>query len=177
MKTTLQMNSQQPAISGSGPTRRHLMVSLLSISLLAACHSHTTPVALSERHMAGRSERGYFLYVDRADNRMVLQQASAATGHFSSFSIGWIDSLAATDHNKAADKERYFQYGIQNDWVALVDGDTLRPVFFQEKPSLTDTRREGILVFETSTGKSPDTLIYKDSFGAWGVQLFALNRK
>jgi hypothetical protein len=47
-------------------------------------------------------------------------------------------------------------------------------VFFQEKPGLSEMVKEGVMVFETPSGKMPDTLIYRDSFGPWGTQILSL---
>lgn len=114
------------------------------------------------------------LYVDRADNRMVMQAGPGLAANFSSFRIGWTDSLTADGPGR--EREKYFQYQMQQDWRALVNGDTLYPAFFQEKPGLNQQLKEGVIVFESAQGVQPDTLVYRDSFGNWGTQIFVLNR-
>jgi hypothetical protein len=144
--------------------------------LLAACHNRNTPAAVPERHLASAARPGAGLYIDRVDIRVVMQTDSSTPNNFCSFRIGWADSTTGTDKVKALEKERYFQYAIQNDWKALAGGDTLKAVFFQEKPALGGLLKEGVMVFEMNQGQQPDTLIYRDSFGAWGTQIFVLNR-
>ena len=145
--------------------------------LLVACHSRTAPAATAEKHLILLTRPGAALFVDRVDNRVVMQKDNTSQNRFCSFRIGWADSAAGIDKSKAVEKERYFQYKVQQDWKALAGGDTLLPVFFQERPGLSEQLKEGVIVFETPEGRQPDTLIYRDSFGAWGTQLFVLNRK
>ncbi|HEY6902424.1 MAG TPA: hypothetical protein VI233_17325 [Puia sp.] len=142
--------------------------------LLLACHTRTAPATRVETHLAQVSRSGTALFVDRVDNRMVMQTDS--TNSFCSFQIGWTDSAVSFQQAQAAEKERYFQYRIQQDWKALAHGDTLYPVFFQEKPGLGQERKEGVLVFALKDGTQPDTLIYRDSYGNWGTQYFIVNR-
>ena len=145
--------------------------------LLAACHNKSAPAAVPEKHLALLTRPGTSLYVDRVDNRVLMQADPATKNHFYSFRIGWTDSAAGIDKRQSLEKERYFQYTMQYDWRALSGGDTLSAVFFQEKPGLSDQLKEGVMVFETPSGRQPDALIYRDSFGAWGTQLFVLNGK
>ena len=145
--------------------------------LLAACHNRTAPAAAPEKHLVLLTRPGAALFVDKVDNRVVLQQARSSQNSFCSFRIGWTDSATAAGKLQSTEKERYFQYTVQQDWKALAGGDTLLPVFFLEKPSLSEQLKEGVIVFETPEGRQPDTLIYRDSFGPWGTQVFVLNRK
>ena len=154
-----------------------LRSAMLFCLLLAACHNHTAPSVAPEKHLALVSRPGAALYVDRVDNRVVLQQDKASQNRFCSFRIGLTDSSTAIDRRGTVEKERYFQYGMQGDWKALTGGDSLSAVFFQEKPGLNDQVKEGVLVFETPGGRPPDTLVYRDSFGPWGTQIIVLNRK
>lgn len=148
--------------------------------LLAACHNRSAPTVTPEKHLVLLTRPGNALYVDRVDNRMVMQPDSATQKNFCSFRIGISDSSSGTagtlvaDRRNLIEKERYFQYTMQNDWKALAGGDTLLAVFFQEKPGLSSLVKEGVIVFETPSGRKPDTLIYRDSFGAWGTQILSL---
>ena len=154
-----------------------LRSAMLFCLLLAACHNKKAQLPPSERHQALLTRPGAALYVDRVDNRVVLQQDKASQNRFCSFRIGLTDSSTAIDRRGAVEKERYFQYGMQSDWKALTGGDSLSAVFFQEKPGLNGQVKEGVLVFETPDGRQPDTLVYRDSFGPWRTQIFVLNRK
>ena len=132
----------------------------------------------AQKHLALLHQPGVALWVDRLDNRAILQKADT-TGEttFSSFLVGSDDSLSATDATKRQEREKYIQYAMQQDWTGLMDGDSLRPVFFQEKAGLNPQRRENAMVFEIPRGRRIDTLIYQDHFGAWGTQIFVLNGK
>lgn len=144
---------------------------------LAACRSQ--PAIPERRHLAAISHAGTALYIDQLDNRSIMKENPAPQDSktiFCSFLVGWMDSTISTDQKAKLAREKYFQYDMQKDWVALVKGDSLYPVFFQEKPGLNSQLKEGALVFEIPAGTRPDTLIYKDSFGAWGTRLFVVNR-
>jgi len=151
--------------------RREFLI--LSLSL-AACHNTHKPVVNSARHLALVSRPGNAIYVDRADNRMVMQTDSAVQKNFCSFLIGLTDSSAGKNNQGSTERERYIQYELQKDWKALANGDTLQAVFFQEKPGLDQQVKEGVMVFETPGGIQPDTLIYRDSYGNWGTQILSL---
>ena len=145
--------------------------------LCMACKGRQRAVA-AVIHLVSAHQPGALLYLDRMDNRAVMQAVdTAGKTNFCSFLVGWRDSLPATDAKKRQDRERYFQYSMQQDWVAMVDGDSLRPVFFQQKPGLDPQLDEGAMVFEIPRGRQVDTLVYRDSFGAWGTQIFVLNGK
>jgi len=130
------------------------------------------------KHLAMVHQRGSTLYVDRLDNRVVLQSAdTSGSTHFCSFLIGWKDSVLSADAARRLETEKYFQYSMQQDWSAVVDGDTLRPVFFQEKAGLNAQLKEAAMVFEIPKGHRADTLVYRDTYSAWGTQIFVLNGK
>ncbi len=149
---------------------------LLCFSLLVACN-HAGSLQTPEKHLVMLARPGSSLYLDRASNRMVMQEDSSADSHFCSFQVGWADSLPDKDKKASIAKERYFQYNMQGDWKALINGDSLQVVFFQEKPSLQQEKKEAVMVFETPGGQQPDTLVYRDSFGSWGTQIFVVNNR
>ena len=143
----------------------------------AACRSQhpATPV---KEHLASATLAGETLYIDPLDNKAIMKADATpdAKTTFCSFLVGWQDSILTVDKKKIQAREKYFQYDMQQNWIALVKGDSLHPVFFQEKPGLNSQLKEGALVFEIPAGTRPDTLVYKDSFGAWGTRLFVLHR-
>jgi hypothetical protein len=145
---------------------------------LAACQQRHATASEGPRHLVTADKRGEMLYVDRLDNRAILQREdSTGSTHFCSFLVGWRDSLPASDPKRAEDKEKYIQYHMQQDWTVLAGGDSLKPVFLQEKPHMDDQLREAALVFEIPRGSRADTLVYRDTWGDWGVQVFILNEK
>lgn len=92
---------------------------------------------------------------------------------FKAYLVGFRDSSSVVNKEVEVEKNRYFEFGMQNDWGAVVDGIQVNPAFYQSKTMVSNKVREGIMVFETM-GINPDTLIYNDSFGSWGLQKFIL---
>jgi hypothetical protein len=159
-------------------SRRSIWWTLCLVLACTACHHREQTQVIPVSHLLSISQGGATLYIDRLDNRAVLAHADT-TGPttFCSFLVGWQDSLAVTDAKRTKDWEKYLQYTMPQDWTALVAGDSVKPVFFQEKPHLSGQGREGALVFEISRSHRADTLIYRDHFGQWGTQIFVLNEK
>lgn len=149
------------------------------ILLISACHSVTATPEAPVHHQAMINRPGESIYLDRVSNASVMKETigSGAGTRFCSFLVSWQDSAVSTDKDRQRTREKYFQYDMQKDWVALVKGDSLYPVFFQERPGLNQQFKEGIMVFELPRDVTPDSLIYKDSFGTWGKRLFVLNLK
>lgn len=150
--------------------------------LFAGCHmgasSDSAQQNATVRHLVGVDRRGASLYIDRVDNRAVLKMTqNSGKTEFCSFLVGFRDSSIVSGNKEALAAEKYFQYDMQNNWIALVNGDSLHPVFFQQRPGLDAQLKEGVMVFEVPLGIRPDTLVYKDSFGSWGTNFFVLNRK
>ena len=167
------------AITFFANRRRWLLFAVAGVALTGeACRQRPVAASKLPTHLIVTSKPGENLYVDRLDNRAILQQAdTAGSTTFCSILVGWRDSLPAADAQRTRDKEKYIQYGVQQDWTALVGGDSVKPVFFQEKPHLDQQLREGALVFEVPRGCRVDTLVYRDTFGDWGTQVFVLNDK
>ncbi len=161
--------------------KRNLLRGMLSSAIgicivLPACRNPSVVVS-PKVHLAIVSEAGATLYLDRLESRSVMKEdvSSGSKTIFCSFLVGWQDSAFIMDKKKGMAREKYFQYDMQKDWVALVKGDSVYPVFFQERPGLNSQLKEGALVFEIPAGARADTLVYKDSFGVWGTRLFVLN--
>lgn len=151
---------------------------LIGIVLLCLGCKGKHGVVSTVTHLVSVSQPGATLYLDRLDNRVVLQSAdTAGESTFCSYLIGWKDSLLSTDAQKRMERERYFQYEMQQDWTAQVGGDSIHPVFFQEKPVPDEGLKEAAMVFEIPRGRRVDTLIYRDKFSTWGTQIFVLNGK
>ncbi|OQP63234.1 hypothetical protein A3860_25430 [Niastella vici] len=139
---------------------------------LQACESTAAKVKPVIKHMAEIHRKGSDLYLDEADSRQVMKAGS--NNNFIAYKIGFTDSL--TDDKKFEQKRiEYYDYRMVNDWKAVVNGDSISPVFFQPVTGLNKMNREGILVFELPTGSQPDALVYDDSFGNWQKQIIALN--
>lgn len=111
--------------------------------------------------------------LDRVPNNMIMKTVGKDSGtqNFVSIRVSFQENNLLMDKKKSAEQGRYFQYGMEKDWVSIVHGDSLRPVFYQPLEQRSGQIHEGILVFEIPGGKFPDTLFYKDSPEVWGRQL------
>jgi hypothetical protein len=128
-----------------------------------------------EQHWAAVSSTGIgSMYLDKVPAKAVMQDMGSGDANtvFLSYKVGFLDSSHNGIHGKAdLEKGKYYQYNMYRDWVALVDGDSVQPVFYQPMVKRQQLREEGILVFEIPKDKQIDTLVYTDSFGPWGRQV------
>ncbi|HET9056044.1 MAG TPA: hypothetical protein VFN30_04265 [Chitinophagaceae bacterium] len=139
-----------------------------------AC-KHTKQKVLTQQHQVEIHNPGLgMIYIDKVPAQMVMSEADTSEGitKFCCYQVGIIDSgfVAKATDKKTLELGKYYQYDMQKDWFAMINGDSLLPVFFQPKTRKNANCFEGILVFETPKEKDPDTLVYKDSFGQWGTQ-------
>ena len=129
------------------------------------------------KHYLEIRERGVgMITLDKVPNKMVMQDNGDNNGSFFSYKVGFLDSTLITDKKKLMDIGKYFQYDMYKDWVVLVNGDSIRPVFFQPEIKKIAQLNEGVIVFEIPSRIEPDTLLYMDSYGAWGAHQLFLNK-
>ena len=146
--------------------------------VFGACRQRHTAAAAEPKHLISLNKPKEVLYLDRLDNRVVMaREDTSGSTRFCTFLVGMRDSLKITDGDRKREREKYIQYGMQQDWTAIVGGDSVKPVFMQEKPNLGGDLRESALVFEIPRGSRADTLVYRDTYGDWGTQVFVLNAK
>lgn len=143
-----------------------------------SCNHPASAAASPVRHQVEIEKNGSVLYVDQVESNRILKQEEETNtkGSFASFKIGLNNSFP---FNSKREKEWgvHFEYNMTRDWVALIEGDSLSPVFFHPVIGLNTKTREAILVFELPAGaRQPDTLIYNDSFGTWQQQIIPLNQ-
>jgi hypothetical protein len=166
-------------------TKPTLPASSLLVLLIAlnGCSSmdHTSQNMATETHQAQvRRERTGMIYIDEIPcNNLVREDTIDGNYCFRCYTVGFVDSLLleSATGKKTTKTGKYFQYDVQHDWTALVDGDSVKPVFFHPKQVFKEYRNEGILVFETLLNKKPDLLLYNDSYGSWGAQQFRISNK
>jgi hypothetical protein len=151
------------------------------IVVLNGCSSvdHTSRNTAMEVHQAQVRNKGTgMIYVDEIPcNTMMRENTSNGKYCFRCYTVGFVDSLllANATGKKNTETGKYFQYDMQYDWTALVNGDSVKPIFFHLKQGFKEYRHEGVLVFETSRNKKPDLLLYNDSYGSWGAQQFSIS--
>jgi len=117
------------------------------------------------------------LYVDRADSKQVMQVIDSANTQFIAYKVGWRDELVSTDNKYKQEKGKYLQYDMPGDWALKVQNDSFPPVFYQPVVKTVLQEDEAVLVFEIPVGTVPDTLVYHDSFGGWGIQKIILSTR
>jgi len=142
---------------------------------MAACHTAGAEKKIQTLHLAVVTQPGAMLYVDKVDNKRVMkEEKSIDNKHFVSYKVGFYDSTLVTDKKKQEEVGLYYQYKMSYDWKAIVNGDSLSPVFFQPVTTLNNQVKEGILVFELPADKQPDTLVYNDASGTWNTRIIEL---
>jgi len=157
-------------------------VSALSflVIVLFSCQSaeKKSTVQPESKHYVEIRQRGLgMISLDKVPNEMVIQKSTdSSNNNFFSYAVSFQDSSLITDPKRQLEMGKYYQYDMHKDWVALVNGDSVRPVFYQPKVKKTIQVNEGIIVFEIPSGIEPDTLFFSDSYGAWGKHQIFLNK-
>lgn len=149
-------------------------------SLFSACQlDKVTALEKRKKHWIeiGLKNEG-MMYLDAVPNNLIMNEQKIDTAHtrFYSFLVGFQDSILRTDQAKEIRENRYYEYEMPANWTAIVNGDSLRPVFSQTNPKIYKQNSESILVFELPQNHVPDTLIYQDTYGPWGLQKIVLSR-
>jgi hypothetical protein len=149
---------------------------------LAACSSQKIKIndSVKEKHFVEISLQNVGrMYIDEVPNDLVMKTGSKKnnTSEFYSLLVGFQDSTLNASKPPDEKQTKYFQYDMPKDWFAIVDGDSLSPVFSVPRTKLHKETDEAIIVFEVPKGRRPDTLVYKDSFGPWSVQQIVLDQK
>lgn len=115
------------------------------------------------------------MYMDSVPLQMVMKITAAdqTQSNFRAYLVGFKDSVLTMNKTDRINNNKYYQYDMQHDWVAIAGDNTFNPVFYHPRVTAQQSLNEGILVFETD-GSHPDTLVYNDSHGSWGIQKFIL---
>jgi hypothetical protein len=121
-------------------------------------------------HLPGKG----MIYVDRMSSNKVLNVAETGENNFHTYRVGFIDSLLAKQQDADPELNNYYQFRMANDWVALVNGDSLRPVYHQPEPKRIQQDLRGVIVFDLPRNEVPDSLIFLDSKNIWGIQKLSL---
>jgi len=141
-----------------------IMVPAFFALVWVSCKDTAKASVPEEQHDAVlKKPDGSAIYIDAVPNSAVMQNNAGDTGttRFHSFRIGFSDSVI-TDRKQEMLKQRYYDFEMEHDWTALVNGDSVRPVFFHPQVQKTNVLKEFIVVFETEAASGPDTFIYKD---------------
>jgi hypothetical protein len=144
--------------------------------LFCACTQNHKASAgvIPQKHTAEIQKKGIgCIFLDRVSNAMILKEnlGDSNSNRFVSIKVGFKDDNLIADRSVAKERGLYYQFGMEKDWVALVQNDSITPVFYQPLEQRMQQLHEGILVFEISQGRFPDTLCYKDALGIWGKQM------
>ena len=152
---------------------------MISCGWLVWCSCHTNGTMHvapdTKKHWVEVPDKGVgVLYIDPVPSEKLLRVKEGSNSKFISYRVGVRDERAITDGRAIREKTKYMQYRIQDDWKLMLQQDSVKPVFFQPSVKTEYHTDEGILVFEIPSGSVPDTLIYNDSYGTWGIQKIIL---
>ena len=150
---------------------RHLSAPWVLL-LMLACNKSKSVQSSILRHDVEIVKDAGMLYVDKVPNSVVMQnpETDSVKTVFQSFLVGFKEYAAEAEPQTALARGVYFQYRMSQDWVALINGDSIRPVFSQSKVAVSQLITEQYIVFEIPKGTSVYTLVYRDSFGPWEEQ-------
>jgi len=159
---------------------RKIYVLTVILVVFIACGKKPKSQVTEKHEIEVNNEEKGLMYADRTDCRTVLQEVDSLGSKtiFHCYRVGFLDSLMiakATDQ-KSVEEGKYYQYEMQYDWCILVDGDSVKPVFYQPRQKMETQRNEGVLVFEVPMTQQLDTLIYTDSRGEWGIRKIIIKR-
>jgi len=136
-------------------------------------HSTTTNPHLAFFHASGET-----VYIDSMDARVAMDSETPdpPRTHLSCFLMSWSDNIKHEDEIGMAQREKYIQFGMRRDWVALAGGDSIYANFFRQRPLLDRHLHQWALVFPVPAGRRIDTLVYTGAETAWSKRLFILKR-
>ena len=164
----------------TGKIKMCLSVGVASALLLLACRVNQQKTGAITKHQAEvKNTGGGRLYADRISNGafMKTMDTDKQSTEFVSYKIGFEDSALILNREARQKKGKYIQYDMENDWKALINGDSLSPVFMQPLVKKNVEMDESILVFEVPVNQEPDTLIYSDSFNGYELRKIVLKVK
>lgn len=152
----------------------------LTVLLFSCSHSKDVTKEFKQLHWIEISRPSVgSLYIDSVPLQTVINLAETpnANGKFKAYLIGFVDSVPVTDKETIINRNKYYQYDMQNNWESVAGENVSSAVFYQPRISINGLVNEGVIVFESNEGRHPDTLIYADSFGSWGKQKFILKEE
>lgn len=152
------------------------LIACCCLGMLYGCGRVVKAEPAQPKHWAEVTQKGTGrFYMDQVPVEKVMKVTGTGSTRFICYQVGFEDEIMITDKAKLQERGKYFQYDMQKDWLLKLKEDSLKPVFFQPSVKMDRNINEGVLVFEVPAGQVPDTLIYRDAFGAWGVQKIILN--
>ncbi|QEC44788.1 hypothetical protein [Pseudobacter ginsenosidimutans] len=153
-------------------------VGALLLLILAAACKETTPAR--KKHELEIFWPGSFFYLDQVKNKQVMQIKDAEEDKlYASYLVGFHDSAWAPDPQqpkKAEERQVYYQFNMSNNWRAIVNGDSLLPVFYQPVPNADNKVNAGVIVFQLPEGTRPDTLVYRNAGDGWENMIISLKQ-
>ena len=92
------------------------------------------------------------------------------------FLMSWSDNIKHDDEIGMVRREKYIQFGMRRDWVALAGGDSIYANFFRQRPLLQRHLHQWALVYPVPAGRRIDTLVYTGAEAVWRKRVFILKR-
>lgn len=152
-------------------------VAIVLVYGVSSCTDTRGQSGYDNSHAATSSLFGKTIWADPLNCSQIMQADSGYAG-FYCFRIGLTDSSAMkiTDEKIKQEIDKYWQYDMWQDWMMLVGGDTIRPVFHEPATSLNVVEKKAVLVFETEVMRAVDTLLFTDRRNGNFVHHLIINR-
>jgi len=158
--------------------RRLLGVSAAIVALVVAGYCHRATSGSRYPHLAFWHNAGETLTIDSMDSRVAMDSNDGPPNpRLECFLVSWSDDIAHDDELGMAQREKYIQFGLRRDWVALAGGDSIYADYFRQRPLLDRHLHQWALVYPVPAGRHVDSLAYVGTQAAWGKRTFILIRK
>lgn len=156
-----------------------MIVTMLCLLVLYACNNASGTKKTVTHWAAINYKKGKLIYADAVQSGSVMQRTKSDEINNDSFFCYKISLIDSTLHEQKEDLERnkYFDYEMQKNWVVLLNGDSVHAVFFQLMIKKNKMLQEGVLVFELPSTAKPDSLIYRNTIDPNNPETIVLNHK
>src|ERR1700744_5090691 len=128
--------------------RRLFGASTAVVALVVAGYCHRATSINPYPHLAFLRSAGETLTIDSMDSRVAMESNDRPPNPtLECFLMSWSDNIAHDDELGMAQREKYIQFGLRKDWVALAGGDSIYANFFRQRPLLDRHLHQWALVF------------------------------
>lgn len=153
------------------------IVLVLLFSQAVACKDQHP---IRNKHELEIFKPGSLFYLDQVKNKQVMQISDPAEDkRYASYLVGFLDSNWMPDPQqprKEEDRLNYYRFHMAEKWRAIVNGDSLIPIFYQPVPQIDKKLNSGVIVFEVPDGQRPDTLVYSGTEDGWDNMTISLKQ-
>ncbi|NML21273.1 hypothetical protein HHL16_10340 [Pseudoflavitalea sp. G-6-1-2] len=159
------------------PSKVPVVAIAIAVMMLHACKSEPE----RKKHTIEVFSPGSFFYLDPVKNKQVMQITSDEEDkQFASYLVGFFDSTYTKNVQQPKideDRSVYYQFHMGENWRAVINGDSVEPVFYHPVQNADTRLGSGVLVFPVTEGKVPDTLVYRSAADGWSNMIISLKQK